>query len=159
MNEILLEILPDIDKVIQGVTLIKEEQDEVRQELILKIYDNEATVKQLYKSQKIKGWLFMVAKRIFIDGKRKVRDSTISKASIYIDELNHRKEYLPNIKTIEKMFEQLTEIEKMWIETYVECGYNYAEVHRRTAIGRQHVKERIQEIFEKWKQLDIYLPS
>lgn len=130
------------------------------------MYDNKKKVKKLHKEGKLKGWLFIVARNLFIDSKRNNKfiynqgahknqgkpwrwnPQTYEVPDVH----NH-----PNIKTFPDMLRQLTEIERLWIETYIECDFNYSELQRRTKIDRRHAKLRVELILNKWKHLDIYL--
>lgn len=185
MNELLLEILPDIDNIIRGVTKVPDDQNEIKQELILKIYDNEKKVRQLKNQGKLNGWLFIVARNLFTDFKRnQKRTVTGSDIRLYSDEdfkigeysnknrniedmfskilynlPKDEEHYKPNLKTWHDMYYQLSEIERLWIETYINCNFNYSEIQRRTNIDRRHAKARIQTVLKKWKHLDIYLPQ
>jgi DNA-directed RNA polymerase specialized sigma24 family protein len=155
VNDLLLEILPDIDNALEGITRVKDEQDEVRQELILKIYENSDKVKELYEQGRLKGWIFIVGRNLFLDVKKRPRK--VGLPQNLIDE--QEEHYKPNIKTLDDMLQELPEIERLWIETYIDCGFNCSEIERRTTISRRWARERLNVIFEKWKQLDIYLQS
>lgn len=183
MNELLLEILPDIDHIIKGVTKVPDDQNEIKQELILKIYDNEKKVRQLKSEGKLNGWLFIVARNLFMDGKRSKKRFITGSNLIttkdqdfkvgYYSNRNRNMEdefarilnnlpkeeghFKPNLRTWDEMFYQLSEIERLWIEIYIDCNFNYSEFQRRTKIDRRHAKVRIQTVLKKWKHLDIYL--
>ena len=64
---------------------------------------------------------------------------------------------IDNIKILDDMLYELTEIERLWITTYIDCDFNHSEIERRTGITRQCTKKRINKILDKWKHLDIYL--
>ncbi len=61
------------------------------------------------------------------------------------------------VKTLNRMMDEFDSTEKMWIEMYMSCDFNYSEIERRTKITRQCAKDRVTEILDKWKHLDIYL--
>lgn len=188
MNNLLIKILPDIDTIVKGISKGFDDQNDLRQDLVLKIYSNKKKVKQLYKEKKLKGWLYVVARNLNTDRQKNSREILCSQIMLYdkggyvtsdehsqqtgfIDLLLHNNtpeddgHYLPYIKPLPEMLKQLPEIERLWVETYINCNFNYSEIQRRTkipgqkGIARRHAKERIQTIFEKWKQLDIYLPQ
>ena len=64
---------------------------------------------------------------------------------------------IDRVKTLQEMMSQLDNLEQMWIIQYIECGFNYSELERRSKITRQCSKKRIKQILDKWKHLDIYL--
>ncbi len=163
MNEILLKILPDIDDIVKGFSNLEDERHEVKQDLILRMYDNKKQVKKLYKEGKLKGWLFIVARNIYTDSKNKPKliRFNVNLQDHQTDGLTEH--YKPNLKSLPEMLKQLSEIERLWIETYINCNFNYSEIQRRTKIpgqkgvARRHAKDRIQIILKKWRHLDIYL--
>lgn len=161
MNKIIIEILPDIDHLLNGVTKDVDQQNEIRQELILKVYDNEQKVRKMIENnESLKGWLFIVARSIYIKGKKGPKTTELDPNMI--EEIESH--YVPNIKTPKEMLQQLTETERLWIKTWVECNFNCSELERVTripgiqkGIDRRSAKTRIDTILEKWKQSDIYL--
>jgi len=170
VNDLVEQILPNIEDVIKGITTNKEEQDELRQNLVIKIYSKEDKLRQSIKDQKLKQWLFIVARNLYFDKKnglslfRKKEISTVRLLHTYDLTTEPTEHYKPNLKTLEEMLKELPEIDRMWIELWIDCDFNNSELERRTAeagekwkVSRRHVRIRIDSILEKWKHLDIYL--
>lgn len=162
MDKIIIKILPDIDHALKGVTKNIGEQNELRQDLIIKIYENQSKFKKAYNEGNVKGWLFMVARNMYRLSKRSYQTSTVRLNQDITEE--DTTEYLPNIKTMDEMLKGLSEMERLWIKTWVDCDFNYSKLQRVTnlpgiqkGIARRHAKIRIDQILEKWKHLDIYL--
>jgi len=177
-------ILPDIKEVAKVVTNNIDEQNELIQEVVLKCYDNETKVKALPKD-KVKGWVFIVARNLYTDKKRRkssclqpklasknvnnfihieTGDDNFSNVTDFQDALFYfEAEETPDptekIKTFEGMMNELTFVERIWIRDYIDSGMNVLEMHRKNNISRKKIDDRIKEILERWKHLDIYLPQ
>jgi RNA polymerase sigma factor (sigma-70 family) len=164
VSELLEQILDDIDHVVMAVTPNVEDQNELRQDLCIIIYEKQDKVRKVMKDNKLRGWLFSVARNWYLDQKkgrnksnhRTVKTVRLRNTNRIPDE--HIDHYKPDLKTLEDMLKELPEIDRLWITTYMECDFNCSEVERRIDVSRRHVKLRIDYILEKWKHLDIYLP-
>jgi len=162
VNDIIEKILPTIENVVAGIVTSRDDRHELQQELILKCYANEGKLRRLYYVEsRLSGWLFMVAKNTHRDKQKKVRERSIQGKDLIdlLEDEQDFKDIKDKVKPTKEMLSVLSNVERMWIDLWIECEFSYLEIQRRTKISRQHAKKRIQEILEKWKQLDIYLPQ
>lgn len=154
MNKLILEILPYIEQVANHTSQDRDRRHEIHQLLILKCYKKKDKVTQLHKDRELLNWLYVVARNI---------NRNLYNQDVYVPlEIDLRQEEatpspIDNVKTLDKMLEQLDDVERLWMNTYIECNLNKLEMHRRTGIGRPKIDERLKAIFKRWKQLDIFL--
>jgi DNA-directed RNA polymerase specialized sigma24 family protein len=57
VNEIILAILPEIEKVVSKIVYDPETRHDLKQDLILKCYENEGKVRRLYVETGMSNWL------------------------------------------------------------------------------------------------------
>ncbi len=151
MNNLILKILPIIEKSTEVFTKDRNERHEIINTVILKCYDNKRIVKQLVESGKINGWVFIVCRNHFLDLK-KGHQKTSELESDLID-LND----IIFSERFEKIRTHLEHIENRWIDAYVECGCCFEEMELRFNISRQTCSRRIKSIIEKCKRLNCIL--
>ena len=156
MNKLIIEILPYIERVANHTTQDYTQRKEIHQELVLKCYDNKEKVAALSTEGTILNWLYIVARNIKAD---LYRNNSVLPLEMDVAQEPESLSDIDNIKTLDEMLSELTPVERIWIAEYIDCGFNIAELHRRTTISRRHATRRIKYILERWKQLDIYLPQ
>jgi len=143
LNNLILEILPLIEKITKEVSRNADQQNELRQICILKCYDYESLVKRLHAEKRLSNWLFHVIKNDYLALiKNEVIDSSHLKDIedvVYCDRLEE-------IKSL------LTHSERAWLNAYIKDG-NYSNIHKRTGIQAAYVSERIKCVIEKCKLL------
>lgn len=162
MDDLILKILPSIKEVVQVIATGKDDRNDLEQELIIKCYDNEGKVRRLFVETGLKKWLFLSARNLNIQNLR--HEQTKRKVQPHDLDYERTTDIRDTVKPTAEMMVQLNEVERMWIELWIACNFNYLEMQRRSGqkgiknrISRQHAKKKITEILIKWKQLDIYL--
>jgi DNA-directed RNA polymerase specialized sigma24 family protein len=148
-----------IEMVVNHTSKDHDERHEIQQTLILKLYNKEKEVKRLYEEGNLKRWLYKVVWNIKIDLYRENKSISLDDDIPILIIEEHEPRDIDRVKTLPEMLEQLPEIERLWMNIYIENGQSYRAVKRSTNICRAKVKERIETILKEWKQLDIYLPQ
>lgn len=156
------EILPAIEKVSQMFPLAKEDREDLRQDLVLKCYENEGKVLEAHQRNEITFWLYRVAKN-HLHNNRKANNVRRSKELTDIPDTPEQYRYL-FAKEMKDMIALLNQKERLWINLWLECGMSTKKLEQITKekgikITRQHASVRIKAILEKWKHLEIFLPS
>ena len=157
MNKLIIDILPHIEQVANHTTKDYDQRHEIHQALVLKCYENKQKVKALHEKGKLINWFYLVARNIDRDLLRKKAIRAGYSLEYDIPAPKEYKTPLDNVKTLQGMLIELSETERIWITLYLDCDLNISELHRRTNISRRHATERINQILNKWKHLDIYL--
>lgn len=157
MNKLLIEILPIIDKVVEHTTKDYNDRHEIKQTLVLKLYSKKKVVKRLHKEGNLTRWLYKVASNIKIDLYRQRKSLPVDLNLPILAVEDKPLTDIDKVKTLDEMLNELTDVERLWINLYLESGVNFRECHRRSNISRLALTERIKTILEKWKHLDIYL--
>lgn len=158
MNDLILQILPIIEQVAKHSTRNRDQQHEIRQELILKCYDNSAKIQQgINQGRNPANLIYVYARNLRLDQIKKVKPVIMQIPDRPTPE-TEQADY-DNVKTHNELMDQIKGTDRMWIELYLECDLNKNEMHRRTGVCRETIDERLKYIFDKWKQLDIYLPQ
>lgn len=144
MNELIIRILPDIERITKGVTKNRDQQNELRQYCVIECYNYENVVKRLYTEKRLNAWIRTVVNREYFRMKNNVPT----------DEINESREIEDVIYSdlLEELKTMLTDIERVWLKHYLKEG-SYAELHRRTGIREKYISQRIKSIIEKCKQL------
>ena len=103
-------------------------------------------------AENLKSYIFIVVRNTYYNFER--QQTELNFDIVYeVEEL----EEMDRVVTLNQMLTKLSEIERLWITTYMDCDFNHSEIQRRTGITRQCTKKRIDKILDKWKHLDIYL--
>ncbi|MGL4598537.1 MAG: sigma-70 family RNA polymerase sigma factor [Bacteroidia bacterium] len=163
--ELIDKILKEVDEIVAKFTDDVDDQNDLRQDVLLKYLENPDKV----EDKNIKAWIYFVCRSLMVDSQRRTKlthkytqnqTPNVSLNRRYIStEPTVTDDKIPgNIKKFEDIMTKLTPTERMWINQYIESGFNVLEFSRRTNISMNKIKERIRFIFDKWKQLDIYLP-
>lgn len=115
---------------------------------ILKLMDNPYILKE--SDSKFMGWVFIVAKNLFIDRKRKQRPTVEYCEGLEHEEVyNLTKEPIEYIRKIENS--NLTEIEKLWIEVYLDEEGKFSHIAERLGVTRQTVSKNVKQALKKLK--------
>jgi len=149
----MVEIYPEIKRT--ALIFDKSNPDDLAQDIALKCLENEEELKDIVSRGKLKDWLFIVARNLNYTKRKRERSTDLPKE---LTDENHQHPFI-NAKSLEEMLALLNEKDRMWISTWVELDFSYVEIQRKTGITRQHAKVRIKSILEKWKHLEIFLPS
>jgi DNA-directed RNA polymerase specialized sigma24 family protein len=158
VNEIILAILPEIEKVVSKIVYDPETRHDLKQDLILKCYENEGKVRRLYVETGMSNWLFMTARNININRQTKVKEYL---TPVYHNDLidsESVKSEIDFIKSHEELLKQLPDPHRRWVQLYIKHDFNYLEIERQGICGRRCAKKNIQKAFEVWRSLDIFLP-
>ena len=146
MNNLILKILPDIERFARRMSRHSDTQNELIQSTVLKCYEYESKVKQMHAEGKLNGWLFTV-----------IRNENLKLVTTNAVEAPKELTDIPYSDRIEELKPFLTDIEKKWLKVYVECDGSYTKIEQRTTISRSHASKRIKSIIEKCKQLKFIL--
>lgn len=154
----ILQILPIIEQVAKHTTKNRDQQHEIRQELILKCYDNAHKISQgISEGRNPANLIYVYARNLKLDQIKKAKAISM-KLPDRIEPEREPKQY-DTVKTHAELMSKIKGTDRMWIELYIDCKFNKQEMNRRTGVCRETIDERLNYIFDKWKQLDIYLPS
>ena len=147
------EILEQIKKVSLSIGCTLYEREELTQIVSLKYLEHP----QLFnKADKQKTYIYVVVKNTY----SKLFSHSIASGSISNIEIKQEvtePKQIDKVKLFKDMKKELNHMERMWIDQYIDCGFCYSEIEKRTGITRQKASNRIKEILDKWKHLDIYL--
>lgn len=146
MNNLILEILPDIEKIAKKVGRLPDDQNDLVQYTVLECYKYAEIVQRLHREKRLNAWIYSTVKREYMKMvKRPVLEMTTEIADVvYSDNLEELKQYLP-------------EIDRLWIRAYIECDGKYIEIQRRKGIHQETASERMKSIIEKCKKLKSIL--
>ena len=146
MNNLILKILPDIERFARRMSRHSDTQNELIQSTVLKCYEYEFKVKQMHAEGKLNGWLFTV-----------IRNENLKLVTTNAVEAPKELTDVAYIDRIGELNYYLTDIERKWIKIYIECEGSYTKIEQRTTISRSHASKRIKSIIEKCKQLKFIL--
>lgn len=153
----ILQILPIIEQVAKHTTKNRDHQHEIRQELVLKCYDNSDKIARgIKEGRNPANLIYVYARNLKLDQLKKSKPVLMSAPERPEEE--HEPKPYDRIKTHSELMNQIKGTDRMWIELYIDCNFNRLEMNRRTGVCRETIDERLKYIFDKWKQLDIYLP-
>ena len=132
--------------ICRNITL---DYEDLCHDVILKLYNNNQATN--IPSKELKYYIYKLAKNLFIDGKRKARTFELEHDPEYIESELTTEPY-EYIERIRKSI--LTELEKLWIETYLEHEGCYACIEssmkkRGEGVSRQTISKRINEAINK----------
>lgn len=120
--------------------------EDLRQELVIKIMENIDNPKI---QDSFFSWCYRVALNIHLQSLRKSNNVVL--AEVIKEPADLAKNHF---EIIDEIRQELTGIEKMWINFYMDCNCKYVEIEEKTqTISRQLASERIREIIEKCKKL------
>jgi len=159
---VMVEIVPIVEEVSRMFPLNKEDREDLRQDLVLKCYDDQERTLSIHARNELKYWLYRVARNKVISDKRQNNTRRTSEYS-EITSANDQHRFL-HAKGIKEMIDLLNEKERLWINLWLKCGMSTSKLEQVTKekgikITRQHASIRIKAILEKWKHLEIFLPS
>jgi DNA-directed RNA polymerase specialized sigma24 family protein len=156
---LIIEILPIIEQVCKDVIKNEADREDFQQDFIIKCYSIEAPLRIAVRDNKTKYFLWTTANNFFKDRnkRRKLCTVDIDPANIELTDATELK-YL-NIKTHKELLDQLPSKDRVFIQRYIECGMNKLEMKRVTGINCLTIRRKLDKIYDKWKQLDIYLPQ
>ncbi len=155
MNELMIQILPLISQVVNHATKDRDESHELCQELVLKCYENESKIQELYNENKLLGWLYVVCRNHkYQEHKQKQKHNQLKQNYTHATESNH---IAPNIKKYDELMLTLDPVDAIWVSVYIYHDFNVSAINKATGLCRAKITTKINEIFERWKQSDIYL--
>ena len=152
--------LEQIDKVCARLPCVQFFKDETRQELSLKYLENPDIYDDI---NNLRGYIFKQAlhhlnKLRTDEGKHSPsRQEKASEEVIQCLDYDSTPQLIDTVKPFAGVLAALDDMDRMWIDLYLDCNENYSEMERKTNITRQKCSNRINEILKEWKQLDIYL--
>lgn len=124
----------------------KDNYQDLAHDTILKLMDNPYILKEI--DSKFMGWVFIVAKNLFIDRKRKQRPTVEYCEGLQHEEVNNQQtEPIEYIRKIENS--SLTEIEKLWIEVYLDEVGKFSHIAERLGVTRQTVSKNVKQALNK----------
>lgn len=146
MKHLISKYYLDIKRITRSID--KSGTDDLAHEVILKMYENQQSIEEIEKKGGLISWVFKVAKNHYIDSLR------VRKEFICVDGLQ-----LAQVKPIDYKKElndilkenDLTHIETLWIEAYIESNANKSNFKRKYNISPSCTKKRIEEITNKLK--------
>jgi len=119
--------------------------EDLAHDVILKLNESE---QRDIPEEELKFYIYIVARNLHRDNLKKDKTCEL----IYEPPHTENKqdadpyEYIRMIKQSD-----LTELEKLWIDTYLDCGGNYNQIERLIGVSRQTISKRIREAINKLK--------
>ncbi len=146
MKALVSKYYNDIKRITQSID--KSGTNDLAHEVILKMYDNQQRIEEIEEQGGLIGWIFKVAKNQHIDSIR-LRKEFICADNLQLAQvkpIDYKKELSDILKE-----NDLTHIETLWIEAYIESNANKSNFKRRFNISPSCIKKRIDEITNKLK--------
>jgi RNA polymerase sigma factor (sigma-70 family) len=143
----------DLAKKIADKTI---DPQDLAHEIIMKCYDNENKIKEAHKKGYLDRLLYLMTINHMRDlqRKKKIRLEEITENIIEEEAEPH---FLPTIKTkgINSILRKLKGLDRIYIETWVECKFNTSEAARQIGICNKTFRKNKNEILEKCKKLSL----
>ena len=160
INQILLEVYPKIRMLVGRWTKDTALIEDLVQDVAVKCLENEAKVVKRYQDGNINGWLNLVVRNRFLDEMRK-RSKLLTVSIDKLGELESTESdthYLPNLTTkgIDDIVNKLESLDRIYIETWIECGFNTSKACRESGISREKFKNERVRILALCRELNIF---
>jgi len=151
VERIINEILEELQKMSFRIAKDKDRASDLSQDIILKLYDNEEKVKQVHEKGELLFWLYRITYNHYKDNFR----NKAFYVQLTVDLPDNVHEEKPDTyEQLKLIYANLDEIERLWMDAYLECDLKYLEIERwtksyGTGISRQYAAKEIKRIIKK----------
>ena len=139
------ELLDQLFIVAYRTTQDKEKAKDLAQDLYLKIHDKRKSFEKAQRDGRALNWLYRVARNKVIDDHRKRREFEIIERDFVEEPLCQPIDFYEILREAKKI---LTEIDYLWLYTYLNNDCNYSEIERNFEISRQSASIEINRIIK-----------
>lgn len=142
MNNLILEILPDIQETAKKISRIADQQNELTQFAVMQCYRYEELVTRLHSEGNLKRWLYRIIKNEYVV---LCKNSPVS--------VRFEAENEDYLEPLQDFIPYLSDVERAWIRLYIEAEGNYREMERLKDIHHTTCSSRMKLIIEKCRIL------